>query len=108
MAIYQCKVRVGKIIYTANMGKDLIDDLIEHEKKSAELNSFDDGHVHKDVTFKEYSKKVEVVAYHPLYFENDMDVEEPEVNFYVLIAYVNLLICAPWSKLRLWFIRQLY
>ena len=37
MAIYLCKIWVGNIIYTANITKDLIDDMIANEDKSPVL-----------------------------------------------------------------------
>ena len=84
MAIYPCKIHVGNIIYTANITKDLIDDVIANEETSWDLEMLEQANIDKTFRYKLYNKKVELISYEPIgmdkEMENDNDVNIPEVH----------------------------
>ena len=76
MAIYLCKIRVGQIIYMANIAKDLIDDVIRNEDQLSVLPSLEQGNIDKSFSYKIHSKKVEVISYQPIDMDVAMDTED--------------------------------
>ena len=78
MAIYLCKIWVGNIIYTTNITKDLIDDMIANEDKSPVLEILEQANIDKSFSYQLHNKKVEVMSYEPLGM--DVDMENDEVN----------------------------
>ena len=62
MGIYLCKIRVGQIIYTANIAKELIDDVIRNEDKFTVLAGLEQGNIDKSFSYRIHSKKVEVLS----------------------------------------------
>ena len=78
MAIYLCKIWVGNIIYTTNITKDLIDDMIANEDKSPVLEILEQANIDKSFSYQLHKKKVEVMSYEPLGM--DADMENDEVN----------------------------
>ena len=78
MAIYICKIRVGNIIYTTNITKDLIDDVISNEDNSPVLEMLEQADIDKTFSYELHTKKVEVISYEPLGM--DVDMENDEIN----------------------------
>ena len=78
MAIYLCKIWVGNIIYTANITKDLIDDVIANEDKSPVLEMLEQANINKSFSYQLHNKKVEVISYEPLGM--DVEMENDEIN----------------------------
>ena len=78
MAIYICKIRVGNIIYMANITKDLIDNVISNKDNSPVLEMLEQANIDKTFTYQLHTKKVEVISYEPLGM--DVDMENDEIN----------------------------
>ena len=78
MAIYICKICVGNIIYTANITKDITDDVIANKEKSPVLEMMEQANINKTFSYKLHNKKVEVISYEPLGME--LEMENDEVN----------------------------
>ena len=91
MAIYLCKIRVGQIIYMANI-KDLIDDVIRNEDQSSVLASLEQGNIDKSFSYKIHSKKVDVISYQTINMDVAMDTEDDVRSNIcnVLYSYISI------------------
>ena len=79
MVIYICKIHVGNIIYTANITKDLIDNMIANEDKSPVLEMLEQANIDKAFSYQLHNMKVEVISYEPLGMDAEMESDESTV-----------------------------
>ena len=78
MTIYLCKICVRNIIYTANITKDLINDVIANEENSSVLEMLKQANIDKTFSYKLHNKKVELISYKPIGLDVEMENDDDD------------------------------